>query len=127
MLKKSKKSILFYRKMLDFGFANYQCKVYLEKYQDIKEKIYVSGAKNKSADIISQQKLVIFGKKGENPGDLNIEISTNVKAPVKAGDVLGKAFVKKDNKIIAQVNLIAKYDIEKAEYADYLKEFVNNW
>ncbi|MBR2371344.1 MAG: D-alanyl-D-alanine carboxypeptidase, partial [Clostridia bacterium] len=46
---------------------------------------------------------------------------------VKQGEILGKAYVKKDNQIVAQTNLIAKYDVEKSGFFDNLKEFITNW
>lgn len=115
------------KKLFNFGFANYHSKVYLKKGDDIKEKATVLGAKNKTADIVAQDKLIVFGKKGETFGDLVVEINEKIKAPVKQGDVLGRAYVKKDNKIVAETNLIAKYDVEKAGFFDNIKEFIKNW
>ena len=106
---------------------NYQSKIYFDKGDDIKQKATVLGSKNKTADIIVQDKLVVFGKKGENFGDLVIEIDKNIKAPLKQGDVLGKAYVKQNDKIIAQTNLISKYDVEKSGFFDNVKEFITNW
>ena len=115
------------KKLFDFGFANYQSKIYFDKGDDIKQKATVLGSKNKTADIIVQDKLVVFGKKGENFGDLVIENDKNIKAPLKQGDVLGKAYVKQNDKIIAQTNLISKYDVEKSGFFDNVKEFITNW
>jgi len=115
------------KKLFDFGFANYQSKIYFHKGDDLKQKATIFGAKNKTADIIAQEKLVVFGKKGEDFGDLVIEIDKNIKAPLKQGDVLGKAYVKQNDKIIAQTNLIAKHDVEKTGFFDNVKEFITNW
>ena len=46
---------------------------------------------------------------------------------LKQGDVLGKAYVKQNDKIIAQTNLISKYDVEKSGFFDNVKEFITNW
>jgi len=115
------------KKLFNFGFANYQSKIYLKKGDDLSQKATVLGSKNKTADVIAQNNLVAFGKKGEILGDLVVEINEKIKAPVKQGEILGKAYVKKDNQIVAQTNLIAKYDVEKSGFFDNLKEFITNW
>ncbi|MFW6009306.1 MAG: D-alanyl-D-alanine carboxypeptidase, partial [archaeon] len=53
-----------------------------------------------------------------------------VTAPIKAGDKLGEIKVLRDEKEIAKINLIAKNDVEQANYikiiANLLTRFVEN-
>ena len=51
-----------------------------------------------------------------------VMLPKEVTAPVKAGDVAGKAVYYLNGKEIGQTRILYQEDVEKAGYADYLKK-----
>ncbi len=113
--------------LFDYGFANYQSKPFLKKGEKINEEVSVSGGKSDTVKAEAEQNLNLFGKKGEQKGELVIELEKNVKAPVAKGDVVGKAYIKDGETVLKEVNLVATETIEKANYFDSLNNIIKQW
>ncbi len=113
--------------LFDYGFANYQSKPFLKKGEKINEEVSVSGGKSDTVKAEAMQNLNLFGKKGEQKGELVIELERNVKAPVTKGDVVGKAYIKDGETVLKEVNLVATETIEKANYFDSLNNIIKQW
>lgn len=113
--------------LFDYGFANYQSKPFLKKGEKINEEVSVSGGKSDTVKAEAEQNLNLFGKKGEQKGELVIELEKNVKAPVTKGDVVGKAYIKDGETVLKEVNLVATETIEKANYFDSLNNIIKQW
>ncbi len=113
--------------LFDYGFANYQSKPFLKKGEKINEEVSVSGGKSYTVKAEAEQNLNLFGKKGEQKGELVIELEKNVKAPVAKGDVVGKAYIKDGETVLKEVNLVATETIEKANYFDSLNNIIKQW
>ncbi len=113
--------------LFDYGFANYQSKPFLKKGEKINEEVSVSGGKSDTVKAEAEQNLNLFGKKGEQKGELVIELEKNVKAPVAKGDVVGKAYIKDGETVLKEVNLVATETIEKANYFDSLNKIIKQW
>ncbi len=113
--------------LFDYGFANYQSKPFLKKGEKINEEVSVSGGKSDTVKAEAEQNLNLFGKKGEQKGELVIELERNVKAPVTKGDVVGKAYIKDGETVLKEVNLVATETIEKANYFDSLNNIIKQW
>ncbi len=113
--------------LFDYGFANYQSKPFLKKGEKINEEVSVSGGKSDTVKAEAEQNLNLFGKKGEQKGELVIELEKNVKAPVAKGDIVGKAYIKDGETVLKEVNLVATETIEKANYFDSLNNIIKQW
>ena len=113
--------------LFDYGFANYQSKPFLKKGEKINEEVSVSGGKSDTVKAEAEQNLNLFGKKGEQKGELVIELEKNVKAPVAKGDIVGKAYIKDGETVLKEVNLVATETIEKATYFDSLNNIIKQW
>ncbi|MCM1043456.1 MAG: D-alanyl-D-alanine carboxypeptidase [Corallococcus sp.] len=110
--------------LFNYGFANYESKVYLDVNSEI-EKVGVLGGKSDNVEIKPDRKLIGFGEKGKCDFQVVTDIPDNVKAPVCSGDIIGKAFLKDSNgNTICDVNLIAANDIECKGYTDYISDII---
>ena len=65
-------------------------------------------------------------KKGEVSGEVRISCD-KVKAPVRKGDAIGKAYVISDGETIAEINLLSAENVEKATFADIIFKIAENW
>ena len=100
-------------KLLNFGFRNFMIKEVLKK-GDIRKSVPVKGGKFDSVELVIEDGVVVSLLRNESDL-LRIEesISSQVVAPVKKGEVLGKLLVKRKDETLQQVNLLAKNEVPK--------------
>lgn len=115
------------KKLFDYGFANYQAKHFIKKGDVAVAEVEVAGGKAKTVDAVAENNLTLFGKKGEQRGEVVFEIDEKVKAPLKKGDAIGRAYIKEGDAVLAETRLIAACDVEKANYFDTLKDITARW
>ncbi|MST99918.1 D-alanyl-D-alanine carboxypeptidase family protein [Tissierella pigra] len=115
------------KRMLDYGFANYDS-AEIGKKGDILATIPVEKGKLEEVDImLSKDSYVLLpkGKKG------NIEKETVLPdilhAPILAGDEIGELIIKIDGKEMDRIKLVSKSDVEKANLVNILNKFINNY
>ncbi|MBR3772470.1 MAG: D-alanyl-D-alanine carboxypeptidase [Clostridium sp.] len=114
------------RKLLEYGIANYQYQEVLEKdksfqpvfvedgipqSENLKEDSYVPIA----IDYENDSSLSVLLKAGETV-DIDYKIPEKLKAPVKAGDVVGKVTYKMGNEVIREYSIYATENVEKLTF-----------
>ncbi len=110
--------------MFNYGFANYESKLYLDINKQV-DNVSVSGGKSDQVEVRAEGKLVSFGKKGKAECEVCLDLPNQVKAPVKAGDKLGTAFLKdKQGNVVAETNLVAVNSVDAKTYWDYVRDIV---
>ena len=110
--------------MFNYAFANYESKVYVDGNTKL-DSVAIQGGKQDTVDVVAENKLVAFGKKGNVDYQVQVELPEKVKAPVKQGDVVGIAKLLDSNEnVVGQVNLLAKSDVAAKSYWDYVKDIV---
>ena len=109
--------------MFNYAFANYQSSVYMSTKDT--HQVSVDGGKQSCVEVAPIEKLVAFGKKGNNNYTLQVDLPQNVKAPISKGDVVGQAhLIDEKGGIFKSVDLIAKCDVEAKTYWDYVQNIV---
>ncbi len=112
--------------MFNFAFANYESKVYVDKGSEVGD-VQVIGGKRNSVNIVATDKLAAFGKKGSVDYSVEYEIDASVKAPVKQGDIVGKAkLIEKNGNVVKEVPLAIQNSVEVKSYWDYIKDIATN-
>ena len=98
--------------LLDYGFNNTKLKT-LKKRNGIIKKIYLDKSNKKSINLILKDNLSVLEETDtNNKYTYDIKIK-EVNLPIKRGDVLGKIYVKLDNKVITTGELISDRDASK--------------
>lgn len=110
--------------LFDYGFANFESKLYLSAEKPIEQKVKVIGGKQNELNVKLEKDLTCFGKKGQSAGEIVLELPEKVKAPVTEGDEIGYAHVVVNGKKVASVKVIAAESVKKATFWDYLKNMV---
>lgn len=101
--------------LLDYGFANYKLvKIDIDeaKLTDVKVK---NGIEKKIKPAAQNADSVLVDKSAQE-FDYEYKIKSEIKAPVKKGDVLGEIIIKNADKQIATVNVIADKDIKSTSF-----------
>ena len=115
------------KKMLDYGFSNYQYKKFTNKDDDVMTVSIDKGLQDK----ITLKYAETTGKMMPKNGDLNVEqeitIDDQISAPIKQGQVLGTANYKLSGETIASCDLIAGESVEKIGLFSMGKKKKKKW
>ena len=110
--------------LLNYGFGS--CQMYED---DNEEKLSPAPVQRGVEDTVKCRILEPFyylDTKGRNLENIEkeIQIKEGITAPVKKGDVLGKAVFMLDGEVIGETDIIAAENVEKAGFFDYLKKIL---
>ena len=115
--------------LLDYAYAQYDLDTIISSKKVIGKKA-VNKGKQKYAELILKEDATSLIKKGEKSENISYEVNIDkLNAPIKVGDVVGELTLKKDNKIIKNINITVKENIEKANFIDlylmYIKDIIS--
>ncbi|MDE5654827.1 MAG: D-alanyl-D-alanine carboxypeptidase [Clostridia bacterium] len=113
------------RAMFDYSFANYVNKIYYRK-GDVMGSVNVKKSPIKSIEVACAEDITKFSKVGASAEDLQIVLPEEIKAPIKKGDVVGKAVYQLDGQDHS-VDIIAMQDAKKSTFLDFIKDVTGEW
>jgi D-alanyl-D-alanine carboxypeptidase (penicillin-binding protein 5/6) len=116
------------RKLMDYGFANYDSVLVVKKNQVIEKEIAVTGGKKSSITGLAGDNLSALKMK-EEPKDFKreVELQQPLKAPVEKGQKIGVLMVTSNGKKIGEVDIVAGETVEVAGVFDYFGKLFQNW
>ncbi len=108
--------------LLNYGYAN--CKIYRSINDDKLKKLEISGGTDEKLECEYTGDFSYLSTTGENVESIEKKILLNeeLTAPVKKGDVVGKAEYYLGEKLVGSVDIVAKETIKKAGFKEYLKK-----
>ncbi|MDD4291430.1 MAG: D-alanyl-D-alanine carboxypeptidase [Clostridia bacterium] len=109
--------------LLNYGFGAFENKTMLSCGQAVGS-AKVKNGKIETVEVIADGVLNLFGERGKLNGETKVEYEATVKAPVKKGDVLGKAYLVSNGKTIASLDLVAASDVSKLSIWDSIRKAV---
>ena len=115
------------RKLLDYGFSNYKYELLCTQNDFVKEVDVQKGTKNKIRVIYDNSIGKITKKNEKDQIDTIVEMKESIIAPVEKGEILGKVKFMRDEKTIAEVNLIAEEQIKKKNLISTAGEICKKW
>jgi len=115
------------RKLMDYGFANYEAVVVDNKGEAVQEVEIKNGLKKSVvAQFKDDVKLVV--KKGSKDKINRIVImATDIKAPVKAGETIGVVTYTLEGREIGKAELVAAEDVPKATFGKLFLWMLREW
>jgi D-alanyl-D-alanine carboxypeptidase (penicillin-binding protein 5/6) len=120
------------RKLLDFGFTNFEIKPFLNAKQEIDALKMVSIKKGVKTEVpvVTKTGMTFVAKKGAKPEDFKITAApiedAKLVAPIAKGDKLGTATVTYEGKQLT-VDLIANEDVGKGSFFRLLFRSINTF
>ncbi|RCX19310.1 D-alanyl-D-alanine carboxypeptidase (penicillin-binding protein 5/6) [Anaerobacterium chartisolvens] len=115
------------KKLLDYGFSNYEIMQVSQKGEEIATVDVKKGIESNVRGVLKEDvKLLI--KKGEK-GELEkkTEVDPNVEAPVKAGQKIGEIIYFMSGKEIGKAEIAAENDVERASFAKLFSMMMVSW
>ena len=113
--------------LLNYGFTNFVSEKLVDSSVVIKN-LPVFKGKVESVDVFANEDFARVVKKGSQSGyEVCIETDERVKAPTKAGDVVGNAVVTKNGEVIKTIPIVVKEDIKHMSLFETAKEIAGKW
>lgn len=108
--------------MMEYGFGMYSTKILIEKYVEL-GRIYINNSKKRNIPYCLEEdvKLLVDINTEDVKYSVNEKLS-NVKAPLKKGDIIGELTLEYDNKKY-NYNLIVNEEVKKS---NFIRMFINN-
>ena len=111
-------------KLLDYGFNMFKIQHEIKK-GDIVLKKEINKANKQIIDIVAKEDAVILLDKDEDDKKLNYDLKlNNIKLPLKKNDIVGKLYLKEQNKIVSSIELTVKEDIKRANIITLYKRTI---
>ena len=113
--------------LLNYGFTNFVSEKLVDSGVAIKT-LPVFKGKVESVEAFASEDFARVVKKGSQSGyEISIETAERVKAPTKAGDVVGNAVVTKNGEVIKTIPIVVKEDIKHLSLFETAKEIAGRW
>lgn len=114
-------------KLFNYGFANYETKELIKGGQSLEETVNVRNGKTSAVEAAYKNSFYCFDKKTDKTEyTVNCEMD-DVSAPIKSGDIIGRAVVTKGGETVGEVEIVAVNDVEKMGYIDIVDDFIAKW
>ncbi|UJF33303.1 D-alanyl-D-alanine carboxypeptidase family protein [Paenibacillus hexagrammi] len=120
------------RKLLDYGFNNFEVKPYMSEKTEIDslKKVNIKKGVQTEVPLVTKSGVTFVTKKGAKPEEFTITAEpveeSKLVAPIKKGDVLGKAKVSYNGQV-QTIDLIADADVEKGSWIRLLFRSIKNF
>ena len=115
-------------RLFNWGFSNFETKRLICADDEITERVKVERGKEECVGLKIESDLFKLVKRGTKlEFETKIVIEESIKAPVKAGDIIGRIQILSGNEVIGETNLIAASSIEKASYLDIINKLIAGW
>lgn len=115
------------RKLLDYGFSNYEFRSFAERDCEVMSVPVMKGTEAEVAVRYADSVGMVMKKKGAFDVEQEVVVNGDVVAPVQVGDVLGKVFYRVDGEEVASVELVADSSVEKLSVFTMGKRVIKRW
>ncbi|MEN6312999.1 MAG: D-alanyl-D-alanine carboxypeptidase family protein [Clostridiaceae bacterium] len=115
------------RKLLDYGFANFETTLVNSKNEEVQE-VEVKKGLQPTINAIFKDDVKLLLKKGEKGKiERKINIQDDLMAPVKAGQKIGEMTYTISGKEVGTADLVASADVQKASFIRVFYNMVKEW
>lgn len=115
------------RKLLDYGFANFETTQVNKKGEEVQSVVVKKGLQS-NVNAIYKDDVKLLMKKGEK-GNIEraVNIEPNIVAPVKSGQKIGEVIYKLGDNELGKAELVAANDVQRASFIRLFFRMVIDW
>ncbi len=115
------------KKLLDYGFSNFEYYKYSNKGDSVKN-ITVNKGTNSNVEISFENDAGALIPKGQSSNiTTTVALPEIIEAPVTKGQKVGEVIFSLNDEILGTVNLIANDDVKKLSFGNMLAHVVESW
>lgn len=114
--------------LLNYGFSNFENKQVVSKDSPLNDKLQVKNAKVDEVKIASKENIFVLSKKGSDDDiTTKVEFNSDLKAPLKKGDKVGRIFVMRNSEVVGESDIVSMDDVEASSIMDNITKIAENW
>ena len=102
--------------LLDYGFSKVETKALVKSDEMIENVPIISGRKNTMQLKTTEEIVMPTFKDDDSAYEINYDVPSFLRAPVKKGDTVGKVRVLCDGREVAESNIVATSDVEQKSF-----------
>ena len=110
------------RALLDYGFANYKIRKLISEGEELCDVDIVNGVDETIKGIAKESKTYLSEKSNKDDVQKRVFVNSDLTAPIKKGDNLGKMEFSINGKTIDSVDIVASCDVEKKGVAQIIRD-----
>ena len=112
------------KEILDYAYENYK-RYELINSSEVYEMVKVVKGKKNEIGVLPKDTIILPINKDEYSNlSTNVYVKNNLTAPITKGQDMGYVEFMANGEIIAKTSLVAKENVKRKEFVDYLKEFL---
>ncbi|MFZ5988594.1 MAG: D-alanyl-D-alanine carboxypeptidase family protein [Bacillota bacterium] len=115
------------RKLLDYGFANYESTQVNKKGEEVNEIEVKKGLSPKVKALYSEDVKILVARGEKGKVTREVRLKGSLVAPVKAGQKIGEVVYRIDEREVAKVALVADRNIEKSSFGRLFFKMLSSW
>jgi D-alanyl-D-alanine carboxypeptidase (penicillin-binding protein 5/6) len=114
--------------MFNHAFSNFTNQVLVKTGDSIENSVTVTGGKKDSVELTVERDITQFMARGDKSKfEIKYELPSKLKAPLKAGDAVGKAYLVKDGVVVCEYNVVCKEDVKHRNLFDAIRDIAKRW
>lgn len=114
--------------LLNYGFNNFENKQVVSKDSLLNDNLQVKNAKVDEVKIASKENIFVLSKKGSDDDiTTKVELNSDLKAPLKKGDKVGRIFVMRNSEVVGECDIVSMDDVEVSSIIDNITKIAENW
>ena len=115
------------KKLLDYGFKNYEYKQFGRMGDNVGSVLVEKGIQKNVNAILSDNCGILIKKGTENRVIQNMQIESNITAPVEKGQKIGEITYSLDNEIIKKIDIISDSEVKKQGMMNIASYIYKKW
>jgi len=115
-------------KLFNWGFSNFETKRLIDLEFEVSDRIKVDRGNVDCVGVRVEGDLFKLVKRGAKlEFEHRVILEERVKAPVAAGDIVGRLEVVSGGEVIGQVDLVATESVDRAGFFDLISKLISEW
>ncbi|WP_010249890.1 D-alanyl-D-alanine carboxypeptidase family protein [Acetivibrio cellulolyticus] len=115
------------RKLLDYGFANYETADVNKKGELVSEISVKKGLTSKAAGVIGNDVKILLPRGQKTKIIRQVALENSITAPLKAGQKVGEIIYMIEEKEISRVDIVSDRNIEKTSFMNLFSRMFKSW
>ena len=115
------------KKVLDYGFKNYEYKQFGVKGSTVGNVIIEKGVEKETNAILEENCGILIRKGEENKVVQNMHLESKVSAPIQEGQKIGNVEYSIDGKLIQSINIVVEKEVKKETFGNVTAYLYKKW
>lgn len=115
------------RKLLDYGFANFESNLVNQKGEVVSPIEVKKGMTSNINGVYNNEVKLLLARGDKGKVTREVRLKKSVEAPVKVGQKVGEVVYKVDDKEVAKVDLVSDTEVTKASFGNIFSRMFVKW